>query len=139
MNVFKLILVSLFFFVTCTAQAEDGVSRSAFTTAIEEKEPVDQITELTNDKSRIYFFTELRGMAGHSITHRWEQGGEVRAEVKFEIGGDRWRVWSSKNLQNRWLGEWTVSVVDAGGNVMSQEKFNYIEAAATPRPPAIEQ
>jgi len=132
MKIFKLILASILFVVFHAAQAEDGVARSAFTSAIEEKEPVDQITELSNDKSKIFFFTEIRGMEGHTIIHRWEQGGEVRAEVSFNVGANRWRVWSSKNLQSSWLGEWSVSVMDEGGNTLAQEKFNYIEAPAAP-------
>ena len=132
MKVYKLILASILFCVFHTAQAEDGVARSVFTSAIEEKEPVDQIVELSNEKSKIFFFTEIRGMQGHTITHRWEQGGEVRAEVSFNVGANRWRVWSSKNLQSSWLGKWTVSVMDEGGNTMAQESFNYIEAPAVP-------
>jgi Protein of unknown function (DUF2914) len=132
MKVFKLILASLMFFVTFTVYAEDGVSRSAITSAIEEKEPVDQVIELTNDKTKIFFFTEIRGMEGHTITHRWQHGDNVQADVKFEIGGNRWRVWSSKNLNESLLGEWTVLVMDAGENIMSQQVFNYIEAPASP-------
>ena len=143
--VFSLVFMGL-------AQAEDGVARSAFTTAIQDREPVDQIGQLSNDVTRVYFFTEVTGMKGYTITHRWEQGGEVRAEVSFNIGGDRWRVYSSKNLQPHWLGEWQVSVVDEGGNVIAQESFAYIPATdstsessseeqvteepATPEPPA---
>lgn len=127
MKAIKLLLISLLF-VGFSAHAEDGVSRSAFTTAIEEKEPVDQLSEVTTDTTKIYFFTEILGMEGHTISHRWEYGGEVRAEVSFNIGANRWRVWSSKNLMASWTGEWSVSVVDAGGNIMSKETFNYVEA-----------
>lgn len=134
MKIFRLILVSALLLVAYTVKAEDGVARAVFTSAIEEREPVDQISELTNASDRIYFFTEIRGMEGHTITHRWEQGGEVRAEVTFNVSGSRWRVWSSKKLQDSWLGEWTVSVVDDGGNTMSQEKFSYIEAPVSSEP-----
>jgi hypothetical protein len=89
---------------------------------------VDQIGQLSNDNTQIYFFTEIKSMSGHVITHRWEQDGEVRAEVTFNVGGDRWRVWSSKSLEPSWLGEWQVSVVDEGGNVIAQESFAYIPA-----------
>jgi len=128
MKIFKLILASLLFFVAYAAQAEDGVSRSVFTSAIEEREPVDQITQLTNDQSRIFFFTELRGMQGHVITHRWQRGDETQADVKFEIKGNRWRVWSSKNLRPDLSGKWTVLVMDEGENILAQESFDYIEA-----------
>ena len=65
-------------------------------------------------------------MEGHAITHRWQQGGETRAEVTFNVAGNRWRVWSSKTLVPEWIGEWQVSVVDEGGNVISQESFAYV-------------
>jgi len=119
-----------------TVQAESGVARAIFATEIQDREPVDQVGQLTNDNSVVYFFTELRGLEGQTITHRWEQGGEVRAEVNFNVGGNRWRVWSSKNLQPGWLGEWKVSVVDAGGNVLSQESFAYVPATAEESAPA---
>ncbi len=108
------------------AYADMDVARAQITSGIENKEPVDQLSKVYNDTHKVYFFTELKGMKGRSILHRWEQGGIVRAEVAFDIGGDRWRVWSSKNLYPTWLGEWTVSVVDDGGNILAQESFDYV-------------
>ncbi|MCW9055339.1 MAG: DUF2914 domain-containing protein [Gammaproteobacteria bacterium] len=129
MKIIKLLFAALFLVFSFSASAEDGVVRSAFTTAIDNREPVDQVGQLTNDNTLINFFTEIRGMEGHAITHRWEKEGEVKAEVTFNVGGNRWRVWSSKNLQLEWLGNWQVSVIDEGGNVLAQESFAYIPAA----------
>ncbi len=130
-NVIKSVISAMLFMFAMSAQAEDGVARAAFTTAIQDREPVDQVGQLSNENSQVYFFTEIRGMEGHTITHRWTQGGENRAEVSFNVGGNRWRVWSSKNLQPEWIGEWQVSVVDEGGNVLTQESFAYVPADAT--------
>lgn len=130
MKIFRFIIASLLLLSASVANAEDGVVRSVFTSGIENKEPVDELGQLANDNSKIYFFTEIRGMEGHRVSHRWEQAGEVRAEVSFDIGGNRWRVWSSKNLVASWLGEWTVSVVDEGGNILAQESFAYVPASA---------
>ena len=66
------------------------------TTAIAEREPQDSITEISSDLTRIFYFTEIREMAGETVIHRWEFGGEVLAEVPFEVGGPRWRAYSSK-------------------------------------------
>ena len=131
MKIFRIILAATLLVVFNPVSAEDGVARAIFTSGIENKEPVDELGQLTADSSKIYFFTEIRGMEGHTISHRWEQGGEVRAEVSFEVGGNRWRVWSSKNLMASWLGEWTVSVLDIGGNVLAQESFAYVPAGAS--------
>jgi hypothetical protein len=128
MKMIKMLMAVFLFSLAAAAQAEVGVARSAFTTQVQDREPVDQVGQLTNDNGQVYFFTEIQDMNGHTITHRWEQDGEVKAEVSFNIGGDRWRVWSSKTLQSDWLGEWKVSVVDEGGNVLAQESFAYIPA-----------
>jgi len=112
-------------FLASYAHAETGVARSAFTSAIENKEPVSDLKTISTDVSRVYFFTELRGLNGHSITHRWEYNNKTLAEVSFQIGADRWRTWSSKNIIPSWTGTWTVSVIDEGGNIVEQNSFEY--------------
>ncbi|WP_170165000.1 DUF2914 domain-containing protein [Inmirania thermothiophila] len=111
------------------AQAGGAVARAVFTTGITGREPVDRVVELPNDQRRVYYFTELVGLAGQTVTHRWEYGGRVMAEVAFRVGGPRWRVWSSKNLLPQWTGEWRVAVVDEAGRVLAEDRFNYVDAA----------
>lgn len=112
------------------AHAETGVYRSAFTTAIENKEPVSELDVISSDTPTVYFFTELRGLNGHTVTHRWDYSGETMAEVSFEIGGDRWRTWSSKSMLPAWSGVWEVSVLDEGGNIMMQKSFEFADAGS---------
>ena len=112
------------------------VARSAFTSEIADREPVDQITALENDVTSIYFFSELIGLEGQTVVHRWEHNGEMLAEVPFEVGGPRWRVYSSKKLDPLWLGEWSVRVVDGAGNELSLDRFTYSKAEAAPSAPA---
>lgn len=116
------------------ANADTGVSRSAFTTSIQDREPTDQVEKLTADHDKIYFFTEIRGMAGHTVSHKWMYNGQEMANVSFNIGADRWRTWSSKTMQPSWLGKWTVDVVDEGGNVLAQESFEYVAADEMAKP-----
>lgn len=113
---------------------QGSVARGVFTTAIVDREPTDRVDTLGNDTRRIYYFTELEDLDGRAVTHRWEHEGETRAEVEFIVGGPRWRVYSSKNLDPAWLGEWVVSVVDEQGNVLRQDRFVYIaeETEAVP-------
>lgn len=106
------------------------VARATFTSAIEDREPVDGISTLSNDNEKIYFFTELKDMAGQAVAHRWEHNGEVMAEVPFEIGANRWRIYSSKNLDPSWTGEWVVSVIDGQGGTISSKSFTYNATAA---------
>ncbi len=82
-----------------------------FTTGVENREPVDQITFVESGVEKIFFFSDLRGLAGRTVQHRWIYGGEIVAEVNFEVRGPRWRVWSSKELLPDWIGDWTVEIV----------------------------
>lgn len=108
------------------SQAQGGrIARSTFTTGVIEREPVDSVTELTAAIDRVYYYTELLGMAGQSITHRWSYNDAVIAEVSFNVGGPRWRIWSSKNLVPGWTGDWKVSVVNSAGEVLGGNRFTY--------------
>jgi len=107
------------------------VSRSAFTEAVVNREPRGRITELTNDKQFIYYFTELKGLMGQSVIHRWLFNGQVMNEFKFNVGSPRWRVWSNRTLPANNLGRWEVQVVNELGQIILSEGFNYIQAGAT--------
>ncbi len=123
--------------VQAAPQAEAGpaetgrVARSAFTTGVADREPADELSTLGNDVDRVLYFTDLRGLEGRTVVHRWQYKGEVMAEVPFAVGGPRWRVHSSKALDPSWLGEWTVSVV-VDGEVLASEGFRYTDAAVGP-------
>jgi hypothetical protein len=110
--------------------ASGTVARAAVTSGIENREPMDELSSVTTEVGKIFYFTELRGMEGQKVTHRWEHNGEVMAEVPFEVGGPRWRVYSSKNLAPSLTGEWKVSVLDANGNPLSTNTFAYNQAPA---------
>lgn len=99
-----------------------------FTTAVENREPVDQISFVENDVRSIIFFSDLRQLEGRTVTHRWIHGDVVQAEVDFEVRGPRWRVWSSKDLLEDWLGDWTVEIVTDDGEVIAAETFTYTDA-----------
>jgi len=91
----------------------EGVNRAVFTTAIQDREPVDQIAVIdSNTLQNVTFFTELTDLKDHSITHQWIYDNQLMYEKTFEIGSNRWRVWSSKSFLPTWTGEWTVKVLN---------------------------
>ena len=112
-----------------SAKKPDGyVKRATFTTAIKNREPTNKISKLRNDQKKIYYFTDLRGMQGQKVKHRWIYKDKVMAEVEFKVNGPRWRVYSSKQLDRGWLGDWTVSTVDRRGRTLSRNTFSYTKA-----------
>lgn len=118
---------------TTTAPASEAVKpgkkqsphilRALLTTAIVDREPADEIVSLDKNKDRIYFFTEIAGLKGKVIKHRWEYQGKTMAEVNFNVGSPKWRCYSSKNILPDWTGIWTVSVVDDKGEVLAETYF----------------
>lgn len=116
--------------------AAGRVTRAQFTSAVKNLEPLDSLMALSNDKTRIAYFTEIQDMAGQTVIHRWEYNGKVMAEVPFKVGAARWRVYSTKTLDPSWVGEWKASVVDSAGSSLSVNTFTYAKAADAPSAPA---
>jgi hypothetical protein len=123
------------------AAATGTVARAQFTSAVENREPVDKVTNLINDKTEIYFFSELKNLDNHKVTHRWEHEGKTAFEKSFDVGGNRWRVFSGVTLDPAQTGEWKVSVVDENGATIDTASLSYqaapaAEPAATAPPAA---
>ena len=119
------------------AQEEGTVARAMFTSAVEEREPVDALERVPADTPSVHYFTELRDLTDRTVTHVWSHEGEAMDEVSFEVGGPRWRVWSRKTLRPEWTGEWTVTVVDDAGNELHSDRLTVGDAPA-PEEPATE-
>jgi hypothetical protein len=107
------------------------VTRALFTSSIAGREPVDSVLSMSNDSRKIYYFTELEGMQGQEVMHRWEYNGQIMGDVRFQVGGPRWRVWSSKTLNPSWLGDWKVTVLNAAGEVIAENSFRYTASGVT--------
>jgi predicted DNA binding protein len=91
------------------------VARAVFTTAVVNREPVDQVVSLDENATEVSFFTDLRNLQGRTVIHRWEFEGEVISEVNIQVGGPRWRAYSIKSLNPGEEGKWTVFVIDESG------------------------
>jgi hypothetical protein len=109
--------------------ASGHIARAVFTSAIVDREPADALESLTNQSDKIYFFTEIIDMQGKQVTHQWIYEDKVVAEVPFQVGGPRWRVYSRKRLAPGWVGRWTVVVVDETGRKLREDNFTYVGSA----------
>ena len=99
------------------------VERSQLTSSIEDREPTDNLGYFVqgqnNKMKRIYFFTQITGLGDKQIVHRWLHAGEEKAQVTLNIGGDRWRTYSSKRIPRSWQGKWQVQVWHSDVMLMS--------------------
>jgi hypothetical protein len=114
---------------TCAAdpsQEHTTVIRTQFTSAIQERRPVDNLSELNNGTAeRIYCFTELTNLTGQVVTHSWEYRGEVMDETRFHVDGPLMRVWSSRLMTPDRPGSWTVIIMSASGKVLAERTIDY--------------
>ena len=113
------------------------VTRAAFTSEVKNLEPVDSVSTLTNDHTRISYFTEIHGMAGKTVRHRWEYQDKLFLEIPFKVGSSHWRIYSSKTLNPASLGEWKASVVDTVGSSLCVNTFTYIKKPDAQPTPAL--
>ena len=108
-----------------TTTAAGSIVRAQFTSGVKDRVPTDSLATAGTDKTQIYFFTELKGLSGGKVTHRWEHGGKVVREQTFEVRDDRWRVWSNKGMDPHATGEWKVTVVDGSGATLGSYTLTY--------------
>ncbi len=86
---------------------------------------MDMIVTLSTDQTQISYFSELNNLTGHTVTHQWLYHDDIMFEKDFQVGGARWRVWSSKTLQPGWTGRWTVNTLDEDRSLLSTQVFEY--------------
>ena len=102
-----------------------NIARAMFTTDIVDREPIDRVLILENDKSQLHFFTDLRQFQGQTINHRWEYEGQVVMTKSFEVKGPRWRVFSTRTLESNQTGRWTVVITDKEDCPLKAVIFHY--------------
>ncbi len=118
----KKLMLFIVLAVASSVFAEPSVKAHQFTSAVVDRVPADDLTDAMN-VNPLFFFTELIGFEGTSVTHRWTFNGNIMAEVAFNVGGPRWRVYSSKRFQPEWDGQWTVEVVNEAGEVITTDEI----------------
>ena len=108
------------------AGAERGsVGTATFTSKVAEGAPVDFRQQFDNNTQVVYYYTEILGLEGQYVTHRWKFGGDVVQEVKVPVKRARQAVWSLNHMHPERTGNWIVEVVDPRGAVIKIDNFAY--------------
>ena len=106
-----------------------NVARAQFTYGVRGREPIDRVGPIVHaeekDIKRLYYFMELTDMGGETITHRWLYEGQIMAEIPFRIGGNHWRIYSSKDLAPSMTGRWQVIVTNSQDETIKTSSFIY--------------
>ncbi|VVM19018.1 hypothetical protein BSPWISOXPB_1377 [uncultured Gammaproteobacteria bacterium] len=90
-NFFKVLILSCLFLASTVFAAwpHEDISQAVFAKSVKDRAPIEIITEADNSLGKIYFFTNIRHLKGDKITHRWSYKGKVKAEIDFDIKGNR--------------------------------------------------
>lgn len=107
------------------AAADGSVGISTFTSGVSNGEPIDYRQDFFNDTPVVFFYSELLGLKGQTVRHRWSLEGKPMQEVAIEVTRARQAAWSKSVMQPEWTGNWTVEVVDKAGKVLSRSNFAY--------------
>lgn len=124
-------LCGLLLLLPAAAQNKTGgqdpgtVTKATFTTGIADGAPIDYRQEFDTGTPVIYFYTEVLGLQGQSVTHRWKREGKVMQEVAIPVKREREGVWSKSSMQPEWTGSWIVEVLDGQGKVIERYSFSY--------------
>ena len=107
-----------------------SVTRAIIASGVADHEPVDDLGAYVALKNKgyqkIFFFTEMRNFSDGKVIHRWKYKGKILADVPLRVARSwGWRTYSSKELLPHMTGDWTVSVIDARGQILATRMFTF--------------
>ncbi len=103
-------------------QSGSVVRRAVICTGIIKHEPTDSLTSIPSTTSKVFFFTEIAGMEGKTITHRWMKDGSKVADIRISMASNRYRCHSSRSVSGK-TGNWTAQVLDENGKMLKEVDF----------------
>jgi type II secretory pathway predicted ATPase ExeA len=108
--------------------ASDKVARvqlAARMQGLEPGPPIDLPIRLSPGQARtIYFFTELRGLSGRYVLHRWERNGRMMHERQFHPTSQSWRTYTAMTITGDMRGSWRISAVNVTTDkVLAEQRF----------------
>ncbi len=107
-----------------SAYAEMTVDEAVACTSVADRKPEGAASSFPAEVGRVFVFTKIKGGAeGSSVTHKWLHGDKTVAEVKLDVKGSPYRVWSSKGIAAAQAGAWKVEVADDAGKVLKTVEF----------------
>ncbi len=108
-----------------TPAAADGglvVRDFVLTNAVIGREPTNEATSFTTHDEKAYVFARINNTGEPTMVNVvWHFEGAQHGSVWLNVGRSAgWRTWSSANLKP---GNWSVTLVNAGGSVLVQRSF----------------
>ncbi len=108
---------------TAAAEGELVVRDFVLTNAIIGREPTNEAAAFTTHDEKAFAFARINNTgAPTAVNVVWRHEGTEHGSVWLNVGkSPGWRTWSSANIRRP--GNWSVTLVDAGGSVLVQRSF----------------
>lgn len=78
------------------------------------------------DLIKVVLHTELQNIEGVTLFHEWHRGDKRYARVKIPVTSNYQGSYSSKFIDKHMMGEWTVQVRDAQGELYAMANFKVV-------------
>jgi len=105
----------------------DGITTAQLTSWVERRKPVDRlgsvIYQQNDELLRVFLYTEMSGLAGRTLYHRWYLDEKEMAEVVITVRSAEVSASSSKFIDRFMRGNWQVRVTDDLGNLLISASF----------------
>jgi len=104
------------------ADGELVVRDFVLTNDVVDREPTNEAAAFTTHDEKAFAFARINNTgAPTTVKVVWRREGMEHGSVWLNVGmSSGWRTWSSANLRP---GNWSVTLVDAGGSVLVQRSF----------------
>lgn len=104
------------------------VIRASLNTRLKDNEP-DQPVQgafavVRGKPLELFYFTEIRNPGGQVLFHEWLRNKQLVQHKQLDLKDIRSKVWSSRVLSYKDVGEWQVRLSDKKGKVYSEVKFS---------------
>lgn len=123
-------VLSVLTLLASSQAADTGVTQAVITTGITSSaEPeTTNLTVVDHRVGTITFFTEIVGLRGQTVTHRWYYNGKEISTVSLNIASARTINWSRSSIAPSQLGDWEAKVVDANGRTLASRSFSVVQS-----------
>ena len=121
------VLIAFSLLAPMLAQPAGPVARMVITTGLDAQAyPVSNLSTVDSTIGRVLFYTEIAGVPGIPVAHRWIYQGVLVATIVLPVNASYVRVWSWLNIDGSHVGNWEAQVVDINGYVLGSRQFQVV-------------
>ncbi len=121
------ILIAFSLLVSTSVQSGGPVARMVITTGLDAQAyPISNLSTVDSTIGRVLFYTEIAGIPGIPVAHRWIYQGVLVATIVLPVNASYVRVWSWLNIDSSHVGNWEAQVVDINGYVLGSRQFQVV-------------